>query len=313
MNFKYVFGPVMSSRLGRSLGLDLLGDKICDFDCLYCEVGKTRVHTTTRKAYVPGEHILQELADWFAEGHAPPEYITLGGLGEPCLNTDIGWIISRIKDLYPHTPVAVLTNSSLLSDPGVREELARADAVLPSLDTVVEKEFKRLNRPHPDISLPRILDGLARFRKEFSGRIFLEILLVPGYNDSEENMKGLRDFCARLSPDRVDLARMTRPGTYIRAPQTDERMEDKWRDFLGLKPGEKRSEGENTRENGGVEVNKETVLASLKRRPQTREQLAYALEGTAAEIKNAVDELQKEGKLSEERDLSTNKIFFSVR
>lgn len=313
MDFKYVFGPVMSSRLGRSLGLDLLGDKICDFDCLYCEVGKTRVHTTTRDAYVPRDEIMRELRAWFSQGHVPPDYITLGGMGEPCLNTDMGGIISRVKELYPHIPVAVLTNSSLLADPGVREELTRADAVLPSLDTVVEKEFQHLNRPHPDIALSRILDGLIKFRKEFRGRIFLEILLVPGYNDSRENMQGLRDFCAGLSPDRVDLARMTRPGTYIRAPKTDAHIEDRWREFLELKPQAERSEDENTREHGGIEVNKETVLASLKRRPQTREQLAYALEGTAAEIKNAVDELLREGKLLEEQDLGTDKIFFSVR
>lgn len=304
----------MSSRLGRSLGLDLLGAKICDFDCLYCEVGRTRMHTAVRDVYVSGDLILEELALWFEQGHTRPGYITLGGMGEPCLNTETGRIIGEVKRFCPDIPVAVLTNSSLLHLSEVRRELSLADAVLPSLDTVVEEEFLRLNRPCPGVGLSNLLEGLLAFRREYTGRIFLETLLVPGYNDSEQNLHGLRDFCSRLSPDRHDLTRMTRPGSYIRAPKTDPELEGKWRELLGLDiasidSGEDQSHGPDK----GGRLDPETVLASLRRRPQTVEQLAFALGGGIPDIAAELERLRRRERVRADRDLNTDKIFFSVR
>lgn len=138
MNFSYVFGPVRSGRLGISLGLDLLGAPICTMDCLYCEVGRTRALTRKRKPYVPGHDILAELAAYRDGGNPTPEYVTLGGLGEPTLNSDMPEIIRGVRDIYPGLPVAVLTNAGALDDPEVCDELLLSDVVLPSLDSLVQ-------------------------------------------------------------------------------------------------------------------------------------------------------------------------------
>ena len=213
MAYKYVFGPVLSGRLGRSLGLDLLGGRICSMDCIYCEVGATRELTTERRVCVPAVAILEELAAWKAEGHATPEAVTLGGLGEPCLNAAMGDVIAGARALFPGTDIAVLTNGTLMADPAVRAELALADAVLPSLDSLVESEFRAVNRPADGITAQGVAEGLLTFRREFAGKIFLEILLVEGVNDSDENLDRLTEFCKRLRPDRVDVVTTTRPGT----------------------------------------------------------------------------------------------------
>ncbi len=313
MEFEYIFGPVRSSRLGLSLGLELLGDRICDFDCLYCEVGKTFRHTAQRDIYVPSEKVLNELGSWFEMSNSSPEYITLGGMGEPCLNIDMGKIISGVKAMRPGTEVAVLTNSSLMSDPQVREELSRADAVLPSLDTVVEEEFKRLNRPCEGLRLSEILQGLLDFRGEFNGKIFMEILLVPGFNDSRENLQGLQEFCARFSPERIDLTRMSRPGAYIRAPRSIAGVEDKWRAALGIGHPKGETAGEIPKREENLDVEPEAILASLRRRPQTISQISSALGTDLQGTRAAVERLQKNGMLRETRDLNSSEIFFTVR
>ncbi len=164
MEFRTIFGPVLSSRLGRSLGLDLLGKKICTHDCLYCEVGPTTTHTLRRAPYVPARTLLTELALWKEHADSSPDHITLGGSGEPCLNSDLPEIISGVKNLFPHTPVAVLTNSALIGHPDVRTALLQADVILPSMDTLDPQAFLRLNRPHKGIELSRMAQDLLDFR-----------------------------------------------------------------------------------------------------------------------------------------------------
>jgi len=223
-----IFGPVRSGRLGTSLGLDLLGAKICSFDCLYCEVGPTRALTSVRKPYVPADKILGELAYWLFNPHPEFDVITLGGMGEPTLNSDMGRIIEGVRELVPGVPVAVLTNSSLINDPQVRTELALADLVLPSMDSLVPSEFALINKPVSGLSLLDIRRGLLEFRKLFSGRLCLEVLVLTGVNDTQENLDRLSAFCTELAPDRVDVVTMTRPGAYIQAmpapPATLERF-----------------------------------------------------------------------------------------
>ncbi|AMK10429.1 MAG: radical SAM protein [Pseudodesulfovibrio sp.] len=302
MAYKYVFGPVMSGRLGRSLGLDLLGDRICSMDCVYCEVGATRDRTCERRVYVPAADILKELALWKEEGLEPPDMITLGGLGEPCLNLDMETIILGSRRLFPDTPVAVLTNASLMTDPQVRRELCAADVVLPSLDSLVGDEFAAVNRPDRTITPQAVAEGLLEFKKEFKGQIFLEILLAEGINDSDENLGLLQDFCKRLAPDRVDVVTLTRPGTVKGVRPVDGAVLSRWR--LALGGGETRNRERSG--TGGKEMSLErmtaAVTASLNRRPQTAEQLAQALGADPERVRQAVEALEKMGDVTRRDD-----------
>lgn len=302
MAYKYIFGPVMSGRLGRSLGLDLLGDRICSMDCVYCEVGATRDRTCERRVYVPAADILKELALWKEEGLEPPDMITLGGLGEPCLNLDMENIILGSRRLFPDTPVAVLTNASLMTDPQVRRELCSADVVLPSLDSLVTDEFTAVNRPDRTVAPQAVAEGLLAFKKEFEGQIFLEILLAEGINDSDENLGLLQDFCKRLAPDRVDVVTLTRPGTVKGVRPVDGEVLSRWR--LALGGGETRNR--ERRGPVGKEMSLErmtaAVAASLNRRPQTVEQLAQALEADPERVRRAVEALEKTGDVTRRDD-----------
>ncbi|MBN3034611.1 MAG: radical SAM protein [Bacteroidales bacterium] len=210
--YKYLFGPVPSRRLGMSLGVDLVPRKVCSLDCVYCECGATTKLTLDRKEYILFDRVTAELEDYFI-GHPDPDYITFSGSGEPTLNSRIGDVLHFIKSRKPGIPVAVLTNGTLLSRKEVRNEIMDADVVLPSLDAATYGTFTRINRPHPELDLETYVRGLVDFRNEFKGQVWLEIFILPGYNDNTGDLEALRDACVRIRPDRIQLNTLDRPGT----------------------------------------------------------------------------------------------------
>jgi len=204
---KYIYGPVKSRRLGLSLGVSLTPYKVCSFDCIYCQLGKTIQRTGQRKEYVNIDEISAELKLWLAENRTKTgelNYITLSGAGEPTLNIGIGGVIAAIKQLTA-IPVAVLTNSSHLSDPEVRKAIIAADLIVPSLDAATQDIFERLNQPEKGIKISAIIEGLVALRKEFSGRIWLEVMLINGVNDQPEQIKELKLAIERINPDKIQL------------------------------------------------------------------------------------------------------------
>jgi wyosine [tRNA(Phe)-imidazoG37] synthetase (radical SAM superfamily) len=204
---KYVFGPVPSRRLGRSLGVDIVPFKTCTFDCIYCQLGRTTERTVERKEWVPVDKVVDELRSKLG---SEPDYITVSGSGEPTLHSGIGELIDRIRSITD-IPVAVLTNGSLLWNEDVRASLGQAHLVVPSLDAGEKGLFHVINRPHPDVTFEGLLDGLIRFRQEFRGEYWLEVLLLAGYTALEKEVRKIADIASRIQPDRVHLNTSVRP------------------------------------------------------------------------------------------------------
>jgi len=207
--YRYVFGPVPSRRLGRSLGVDLVPLKTCTYDCVYCQLGHTTRKTLERKEYVPVKDVLSELHCSLSSGSSP-DYVTLSGSGEPTLHSGLEELIDGIKGLT-RIPLAVLTNGSLLSDGGVRRGLERADVVLPSLDAGDDRLFRHVNRPHPGLSFSRVVEGLRSFRRDFSNRIWLEVFLLAGVTDTQAEAEKIAHLALEACPDRIQLNTVERP------------------------------------------------------------------------------------------------------
>ncbi len=206
---KYIFGPVSSKRLGQSLGVDLLPAKSCSWNCVYCQLGKTRTFVTERQEFFPREEILKEIKEAIAE-NSSLDWITFVGSGETMLYKGIGWLIGEVKKLTA-TPVAVITNGSLLYLPEVREELLQADAVLPSLNAGSEALHLQIGRPAAGLTFRQHVDGLVAFRKEYKGRLWIEVMLLGGINDSDEALHDLAAVLKKINPDMVHLVLPTRP------------------------------------------------------------------------------------------------------
>jgi len=207
--YHHIYGPVPSRRLGRSLGVDLVPYKICTYDCIYCQLGKTTNQTTQRKDYVPVADILSEIKEKLSAGISC-DYISMAGSGEPTLHASIGEIIGNIKEMTG-IPVTVLTNGSLLYLPEVQKALMKADIVIPSLDAGNEHLFQYVNRPHSDISFDRMVQGLIDFSRQFPGRIWLEVLLISGITGMIPEVKDIAALVEKIRVDKVQLNTVSRP------------------------------------------------------------------------------------------------------
>jgi wyosine [tRNA(Phe)-imidazoG37] synthetase (radical SAM superfamily) len=206
---KFTFGPVPSRRLGFSLGVDIIPRKYCSFDCIYCQVGKTTQKEVERRSFSDPDLIVKEVLKRTEEGRRT-DFITLSGSGEPTLSADIGEIIRAIKRRTA-TPVAVITNGSLLFREDVVSEIGPADVVLPSLDATGDAGFERINRPHPALSFDQLVEGLEIFRRTYKGKIWLEIMLIKDINNGVEDFAIFREIVSRLGVDRVQLNTVVRP------------------------------------------------------------------------------------------------------
>lgn len=299
--YKYLFGPVPSRRLGISLGVDLVPAKVCSLDCVYCEVGRTTKLTTRRMEYILYSKVTEELEHYFAN-NPDPDYITFSGSGEPTLNSRLGDVLAYIKEKRPGLPVAVLTNGTLLCDEKVRSELAGADVVLPSLDAASDETFRRINRPENQIDFDQYIGGLERFSSEYKGKIWLEVFILPGYNDHPEELAELKKVIMRIKPDSVQINTLDRPGTVeslIPATRAElERVKEYW-DLPGVEiiaATAKRKDIKSYRTDA-----EDTIMGTVARRPCTADDIAMILGMHRAEVNKYLDVLEGEGKIESVR------------
>ncbi len=308
--YKYLFGPVPSRRLGMSLGVDLIPHKVCTLNCSYCECGRTTLLTLERKEYIPYDEVTAEIDDYL-KNNPKPDFITFSGSGEPTLNSRIGDVLNFIKSKTDEIPVAVLTNGTLLGDKQVRKELMNADVVLPSLDAAEDYAFRKINRPHRKLNIDEYIQGIVDFRKEFKGKLWLEVLILPGVNDNQSNLDALKRAFLLINPDEVQLNTLDRPGTSknIRAATRAElqHIADYWElpyvKIISAAPDRKkivsyRSDTENA------------ILETIKRRPCTLDDLHKILGLHINEINKYLDVLENEKKIVSTRE--KRGIFYSL-
>ena len=292
---RYVFGPVPSRRLGQSLGIDTIPLKTCNWNCVYCQLGRTKPVTNERREYFPPEEILTEVSQALAT-HEPGDidWVTFVGSGEPTLHASIGWLIRQVK-MLTDLPVAVITNGSLLYLPDVRHALAAADAVLPTLDAGTPELYRKINRPHPDITFERLLEGLIAFRREYRGRLWLEVMLIKDLNDTEEALMSLRDAVITIRPDEIHLNMPTRPPAESWVQPARGWGQLRAMALLGsvakiIQP----AEGEF--DLSGFDDVIDAIIAIITRHPMRQEELEQALSRwTPGQVSRALDELEASG------------------
>ncbi|MFX1314826.1 MAG: radical SAM protein [Promethearchaeota archaeon] len=199
-----MYGPVPSRRLGRSLGIDPIPLKTCNYQCIYCQLGKTTNFTNVRKNYYPKEEIIVEMEKAIKQNQNKFDYITFVGGGEPTLYKELDELILKAKTLS-NKPICVITNGALLYDKEVVDALMYSDIVLPSLDAGDKKSFIKINRPHPDINFESVIKGFVDFRRMFKGKLWIEIMIMKGINDSKEELLKIKEKIDLIKPDKIDI------------------------------------------------------------------------------------------------------------
>jgi wyosine [tRNA(Phe)-imidazoG37] synthetase (radical SAM superfamily) len=289
---EYIFGPVPSRRLGRSLGVDLVSFKTCTYDCIYCQLGRTINKTTKRKEWVPIDIVINQLK---AKLRSKPDYITLSGSGEPTLFSRLEELIMKIKDITD-IPVAVLTNGSLLWLPEVRKALKSADLVVPSLDAGSSQMFQYVNRPHQDITFSKMLQGLVEFRKDYSGQYWLEVFLLAGVTTPEMEVNRLKTCIDAIHPDKVQVNTVTRPPAEgFAEPVPQKQLETITKNLY--EKAEVIADYSNVHKQQDFSARREDVLTLLQRRPCSVEDIAAGLGLHRNEVVKYVEELSLEGKI----------------
>lgn len=205
----YVYGPVPSRRFGLSLGLDIVPHKHCSFDCLYCQLGPTRMTDVERQEFVPVDAVMDEVERALA-ARQTLDVVTVAGSGEPTLHSGLGLFAQRLR-LLTDVRLLLITNGSLLWNEDVAQAAALFDIVAPSLDAGDEKTFRRVNRPHHSLDFAEVLDGIARFTRRYPEKVRLEVFIAAGLNDSPECVDAIIEAVKRLDPRRVDLNTAVRP------------------------------------------------------------------------------------------------------
>lgn len=289
---RYIYGPVPSRRLGRSLGVDLVPYKVCTYDCIYCQLGRTTNKTVERREWVPTNEVLVQVKDALT---SEPDYITLSGSGEPTLHIETGRLIHAIKGMTD-IPVAVITNGSLLWQRDVQDALLDADLVVPSLDAESEEIFRYVNRPHADIHFNPMADGLKEFRQRFRGRYWLEVFLLHGVTTVEERIKSLAKCIRQIAPDKIHLNTVSRPPAENYAEAVPRRRLEQIAhelseraEVIAAYPHDKRTDG--------FKSDVGAIMNLLTRRPCSVKDIASGLGIAPNEAAKQVDRLIYEGKV----------------
>jgi wyosine [tRNA(Phe)-imidazoG37] synthetase (radical SAM superfamily) len=299
----FVYGPVPSRRLGLSLGINIIPFKTCTLDCVYCQCGRTTKKTLKRRSFFPTSDIIAAVRtavrQWsLAKGHSPISYLTFAGEGEPTLNKDIGRIIRRLRREFS-IPVAVITNSTLLPDPQVRRDLRAAELVVPSLDAADQQTFARVNRCHRDLRVEAIIEGLKSLRHSYRGRIWLEVMLVKGINDSVEHVVALRKAAWEIKPDRVQLNTVVRPPAEKFAKPMSQDDLEQVQCLFGPNTdiiGESRDRGRRTKDRMTVRPD-DSIVATVQGRPVTKLDLVSSLGIPPRQLEAALRRLLRSGRI----------------
>ncbi len=303
MNYKHLFGPVISRRLGISLGVDVVPYKYCSMNCVYCEVGQTTHLINEPEELVDLPDVIKELNEYI-EKNPKLDYITFSGAGEPLLYSKIGDLINYIKAKYPQYKLALITNSSHIHRADIREELLKLDMIMPSLDAVDQDIFEAINRPHEDITIKDIIKNLIEFNQHFPGEMWLEIFFVPGINDSQDELTRMREVIKEIIPERVQLNSLDRPGTEPWVVQEDKEKLEEIKSFFQadlsdnilveiIKKVDKKLYDENP---GSLEV-EEKIISTIRRRPCTAQDMSQMLNVHINAINKVLHKLIEEKKI----------------
>jgi wyosine [tRNA(Phe)-imidazoG37] synthetase (radical SAM superfamily) len=271
--YKYIYGPVPSRRMGISLGISPIPKKYCNYSCIYCQLGRTKNLTNKRAEFFDLKDILTEFED-ITKKDIYYDVVTIVGEGEPTLYSDLGKLIKKVKTMTDK-PVAVITNGALMYDEKTRKDLMKADIVLPSLDACNENMFTRVNRPSRSINYKNMIEGLIDFSQHYNGQLWLEIMLVKGYNDSVDNLIEFKKILSKIKYDKLYVNTPVRPPAESFVKKVDsEKMELAVEMLEGISIDQLVSDGFYSETEDDVEA----VLSIIKRHPMNQFEIVSFLE-----------------------------------
>ncbi|MBN2443875.1 MAG: radical SAM protein [Spirochaetales bacterium] len=307
-DYKYIFGPVPSRRLGFSLGIDVVPFKKCSYDCIYCQLGKTTCKTISREEFVPVKEVMKELKRKLSRD-IRIDYITLSGSGEPTLYAKLDELVSGIKNLTG-IPLALLTNGSLLWDPDIQRSVKKTDLVIPSLDAGNEDIFNYVNRPHKDLSFNKVVEGIIEFSSNYKNKIWLEVFLLDGVTSIRSEIMNLDSIIRKIKPHKIQLNTVKRPPAESFAFAIPE---EQMRTLAGYFKNDVEiiADFKSPLNKNYFTIAKEEIINLLKRRPCSLNDISGVLNLHKNEVLKYTDELIKNNTITSYDHNHT--VFYSIK
>ncbi len=291
--YRYLFGPVPSRRLGRSLGVDLIPFKTCTFNCVYCQLGRTPHVTLERKAYVPIEAVLGELADWKSAG-GQADVVTLAGSGEPTLHTEFGRVLVCAREEL-HLPSVLLTNGTLLHLEDVCDQASRADIVKVTLSAWDDGSLQTLHHPHLSIRFRDIYEGEKKLRHRMKGQFWVEVFLVGGVNTDPYSLAVLSRLVKELHPDRIHVNTAVRPAAERDVTAVTHEVLEKAANILG--PAAEIVASTVITETSSEGITVEAVYRLIERHPCSAQDLECVFNASSEPVEECLNELLQVGRI----------------
>ncbi len=266
---KYIYGPIPSRRLGRSLGISPIIKKACNYSCVYCQLGRTDHLSNKREMFFPVAEIVAEFEQMMLSD-IEIDVVTIVGEGEPTLYLGLKELIEKLK-VRTDKPVAVITNGALLNDEEVKQALMLADIVLPSIDAYDEKTFMAINRPYPTIKYNKVREGLINFSKEYKGQLWLELMLMKGINDDKSDLLAYQKMLSDIKYDRLYINTPVRPPAEANIQEVDQ---DKMNEAVNLLAGIAINLLVDNGFYSDIKDDFEAILSIIKRHPMNQHEIA---------------------------------------
>ena len=306
--YKHLFGPVSSRRLGQSLGVDLIPFKTCSLNCVYCECGLTTNLTSETAEYVPTEEVIAEL-DALLSTNPKLDFVTFSGNGEPTLHSGLLKIAAHIKEKYPQYKICLITNSTMLTSSEFMSNIlnngqSTIDVIMPSLDAISQEVYEKIDQPEASIQAKAVTQALVEFSKQFKGQIWLEIFILPGVNDTAEELNNFQKALKEMRVDKILLNCLDRPAPYDWVKPATESQMQAVKDFFDQQNIETTIIGK-VRTAAAHEISadpKATIVELISRRPATLPDLAQALGKPQSQVSKLLQELSTTHRLEESKE-----------
>ena len=306
--YKHLFGPVSSRRLGQSLGVDLIPFKTCSLNCVYCECGLTTNLTTKTAEYVPTDEVISEL-DALLSTHPKLDFVTFSGNGEPTLHSGVLKIAEHIKKKYPQYKVCLITNSTMLTHPDFMQNIlnndhSAVDVIMPSLDAISQAVYEKIDQPEASIKAKDVTQALIDFSQKFKGQIWLEIFILPGVNDTEDELNHFQQALKEMRVDKILLNCLDRPAPYAWVKPATEAQMQAVKNFFDQQNIETTIIGK-VRSATAHEITadpKATIIELISRRPATLPDLAQAIGKPQSQVSKLLQELSETHQLEESNE-----------
>lgn len=226
---KFTYKDIYIEDGKRVLEMNVLPEKYCNFDCIFCPIGRSINKIDTQTSFDEMDNALIEFEKTIED--TKPDLIFINSKGEALVNDKISDIIDLIK--RKGIPVRLLSNGYILGRDEYIKIANKCDEIIGEIKAIKEEDFQKVQRPIEGYTLEEYIESMVKFNKQYEGKFIFEITIIKGYNDDDESVKKLKNIIEKINPDKIIIERMNDEVFKEKLGISDERYAEISNELLG--------------------------------------------------------------------------------